>query len=141
MYDVLFRHDTLKYGFPQGSVLGLLLYIHLIYINDLSLTINFISLPILFAYVTTVIISSRYFEDFCSLSNLVLSYTIKMFATNNIVLNLDKNNIMEFTTNNNQSLHYLFVVKKSIQQRREIQNFLFSSITNKMQRYTIYLFL
>ena len=64
------------------------------------LRINSVSLPILFADVTSVTISSRNFEHFCSLSNSVLSYMIKTFATNNIVLSLDKTNIMEFITNN-----------------------------------------
>ena len=64
------------------------------------LRINSISLPILFADVTSVIISSRNFEDFYSLSNSVLCYMIKTFAINKIVLSLDKTNIMEFTTNN-----------------------------------------
>jgi hypothetical protein len=69
----------------------------MIYINDLPLTINSVPQPILYA---EDIISRRNFEDFCSLSNLVLSHTIRWCAANNLVLNLDKTNIMKFTTNN-----------------------------------------
>ena len=56
--------------------------------------------PILFADDNCVIISSRNFKDFCSVSNLVLSYIIKWFPAKNLVLNLDKTNIMKFITKN-----------------------------------------
>jgi hypothetical protein len=68
----------------------------IIYLNDLPLRINSISEPI-FADDTSVIISSRNVEDFCSSSNLVLSRAIKWFAAINLVLNLDKTNVMKFT--------------------------------------------
>jgi len=48
----------------------------------------------------SVIISSRNFEDFCSVSNLVLSCMIKLFSANQLVLNLDKTNKMKSITNN-----------------------------------------
>jgi len=46
-------------------------------------------MPLLFADDISVIISSRNFEGFFSLSNLVLSHTLKWFAANRLVLNLD----------------------------------------------------
>jgi hypothetical protein len=70
------------------------------YIPNLPLTINAVSEPILFADDTIVVISGRNFEDFCSVTNLVLSRMIKRFAANNLVLNLDKTRIMKFITNN-----------------------------------------
>jgi len=66
---------TLKHGVPQGSILGRLLFI--IYISDLSLRINSVSEPILFSDDTSVIISGRHFEDFCSLSGLLTFPMIK----------------------------------------------------------------
>jgi len=65
----------------------------IIYINDLPLRVNYVSEPTLFADDTSVIISSRNFEDFCSVSNTVLSLMIKEFSANNFVLNLDEMNI------------------------------------------------
>ena len=88
----------MKHGVPLGSILGSLLFI--IYIKDLPLRLNSVSEPILFADDTSVIISSRNFKDFCSVSNLVLSHMIKWFAVNNLILNLDKTNIMKFITKN-----------------------------------------
>ena len=77
---------------PQKSILGPLL--SLILINDLQLRINSISETILFVGDIIVIISSRNFEDFFSVPYLVLSPLIKWFAVNNLVLNLDKTNVM-----------------------------------------------
>jgi len=55
---------TLKHGAPQGSIL---------YHNRYYLPMTIVD-----------------FEDFCSLSNPVLSRIIKWFAANKLVLNLDK---------------------------------------------------
>jgi len=68
--------------------------------RDLSLRVNYVLEPILFADDTRVIISRRNYEDFCSVSDLVLPHTIKWFAANYLVLNLDKTNIMKFITKN-----------------------------------------
>jgi hypothetical protein len=54
---------TIKYGVPQGSMLGPLLFI--IYINDLSPTVNTLAVPIIFADDTSVIISNKNLHDFC----------------------------------------------------------------------------
>jgi len=68
--------------------------------KDLLLRINYVSESILFAVDTSVIISSRNFKDFCSVSDLVLCCMIKWFAANNLFLNLNKMNIMKFKTKN-----------------------------------------
>jgi hypothetical protein len=86
--------------------------VHNIYKNDLSLKINSMSKPVLFADDTSV--TSTNFEDSCAVSNLVLSHIIKWFAATKLVLNLDKTNIMKFITRIYHFLHYILVIKKSI---------------------------
>ena len=100
MVQVFFFCDwgTVKLGFLQGSILVPLLFI--VYINELPLRINSVSEPLLFVDDNSVIISSRNFNYFYSVSNLVLSGMIKWFAANNLVLNLKKMNIMKFIIKN-----------------------------------------
>jgi len=56
----------------------------------LCLRINSVSEPVLFTDDSSVIISSRNFKNFCSLSNLVVPHMIEWFAANKLVLNLGK---------------------------------------------------
>ena len=88
----------MKHGVPQESALGSLFSI--VYTTDLPLRINSILESVLYADDTSVIISSRNFKDFCSVSNLILSHMNKSFVANNLVLNLDKMNTMKFITKN-----------------------------------------
>jgi hypothetical protein len=71
----------------------------IVYLNDLPLRINAVSKPILFADDTTSVIISE-MQRFLFGVNLVLCHMIKWFAANNLVLNLDKTNIMKFVTKN-----------------------------------------
>jgi len=53
--------------------------------HGVPLRINSVSEPILFAGDTSVLISSRNLEYFCSVSNLAVSHMIKLFAVNKLV--------------------------------------------------------
>jgi len=53
-----------------------------------------------FADDTNVIISSSNYKYLCSKNIFVLSHIIKWFAVNNLVLNLDKTNIIKILTKN-----------------------------------------
>jgi hypothetical protein len=96
---------------PQESFIGSVLFI--LYINDLPLRINSVSELILFADGTSIIISSEHFIDFCLVSNLLRSCMIKWFAASNLVLNLDKTDIMKFITKNSShsTLHVSYKEK------------------------------
>jgi hypothetical protein len=77
---------------PQAPILGPLLFI--IYINDLSPTIHTLSKPIIFDDDKRVIISTKMFDEFCRISNMVLCHVIKWFSANRLSLNPDKTNLL-----------------------------------------------
>jgi len=56
--------------------------------------------PIIFADDTSVVISSKSFDNICTVSNLVLSYMSEWFAANDFLLNLDQMNIITIIRNN-----------------------------------------
>jgi hypothetical protein len=69
---------------------------YIIYINDVPTTINILGVPIIFADDTSVIISNKNLDDFCMLSNPVVSLMSKWFTVNKPALNLDETNIIKF---------------------------------------------
>jgi hypothetical protein len=72
----------------------------IIYVNDLSPTVDTLSKPIIFADDTSVLTCSKYFDDFCTVPYIGLSHMSKSFTVNVLALDLDKINIMKFITNN-----------------------------------------
>jgi hypothetical protein len=71
----------------------------MIYINHVPPTINTLSEPILFADDTSVIISSKNYDDSSATSNTVPPHVSKWFTSNKLVLYLDETNIITFIIN------------------------------------------
>jgi hypothetical protein len=69
------------------------------YINDLPPTLSTLLKPIIFTDDTSVLISSKKFDDFNTGSNIVFSQMSKWFSVNKLLI-LDKTNIIKFIMNN-----------------------------------------
>jgi hypothetical protein len=74
------KWELIKYGVPQGSVLGPLLF--LIYINDISSIISKTDNSVLFVDDISIITSQTNPEEFKSNKNMVLIETINWFQSN-----------------------------------------------------------
>lgn len=102
--EIVYRSEyrVTKYGVPQGSVLGPLLFI--IYINDLPKAVS--DQMILFADDSTVLFTDTCRSRLECTINTTLEIIIKWLECNNLLINLDKTHIMTFSNNynlNNQS--------------------------------------
>jgi hypothetical protein len=68
----------------------------LVYINDLPLSLNIISTPILFADDTSVLITSQNPKEFNIVTNEILQKLGNRFKTNVLLLNYEKNTFHSF---------------------------------------------
>lgn len=116
-----------KYGVPQGSVLGPLLFV--IYINDISKITH--HRTILFADDITVIVATpkgRSLSEHESEINNVLQLTIEWLNNNNLNININKTNFINFNDINNLKIILNDIVINKI----DCTTFLGIDIDNKL---------
>ena len=91
--------EPIKYGVPQGSILGPLLFI--MYINDLPQTIVISVNPVIFADDTSMIVTTSDPNKFVSNMNRNIVNINKWFKSNSLSLNIDKTYFLQFHVKSN----------------------------------------
>jgi len=101
-----------EHGVPEGSVLGLLLF--LTYINDLSRTLSSVANLILFADDTSIIISNIDSQEFKNNIISVMNKTINWSQSNLLTLNCNKTHFLQFMTKKQNEMKIKIVVSSTI---------------------------
>jgi len=92
-----------RHGVPQGSIFGPLLF--LLYINDLPKIINKTSAPIIFADDTSILFTHSNLIDFKKNISIIFTTLNKWLGANQLSLNFNKTNYVQFTTKRNMSFN------------------------------------
>ena len=98
-YDNIFcRWKKVTNAFPQGSILGLLLFV--VYINDLPKITDNDAKVVLFTDDTSTMINNCSQKGLQTALNITISDVISWFKVNFLLLNFNKTNNLEFKTKN-----------------------------------------
>lgn len=112
-----------KFGVPQGSILGPLLF--LLYINDLPRVTN--NKCIMFADDISIIIKSNYHDNVCNYENdinVTINDIIQYLNSINLNVNLSKTNYVNFNIRGRAINDFNLVYKNKIIERAERVTFL-----------------
>ena len=93
---------NIKYGVPQGSVIGPLLFS--LYINDLKTIADDIEIN-LFADDTSLLVDGKNSHDVLEKTNIALNKLSKWLLSNSLTLNTDKTHYLDFSTKKIQDPH------------------------------------
>jgi hypothetical protein len=93
--------EPIRYGVPQGSILGPLFFI--LYINDLPKTMAISASPVLFADNTSMFITKSDPMEFANTINRNIKKINNWLKSNALSLNIDKTHFFQFHTKLNQN--------------------------------------
>jgi hypothetical protein len=96
--------EPIRYGVPQGPILGPLFFVS--YINDLPKTMAISANPALFADDTSMIVTNPDLMEFINSINTNIIKINRWFKSNSLSLNIDKMHFLQFYTKSN--LNYEF---------------------------------
>ena len=102
------NRGIIKYGVPQGSILGPLLFF--LHINDLPPRTNTDSKLLLYADNASVFLTGNRLHDLPIKSVIALNSTNKWFTVNRLSLNLDKMKVMkcDFNYSHNETFQSFY---------------------------------